>query len=166
MSTSFRQLSAFKLERSAEQSYLEAFAAGFAMTAMPIQRDGEVEKATEALVVWLKRYAARASEQEEQDAWASSSVQRGPEDEKKYGKAVPSGTTGSAEWQANRAESMRRSNPRFVLRQWVLEECIKEMEDALGADFSDQGVQQARQKLAKILDVRGHPTPTTLFLKH
>lgn len=142
LSTSFRLLSNFNLSRSSEQSYLEAFAAEFAMSSMPVQRDGEVERATEALNQWLKRYASRAQEQDEQDAWAAVEA------------------PGVSDWQAKRTHVMKAVNPRFVLRQWVLEECIKEMEDALGAEFEDEGIRTARAKLGKILHVRPVPYPS------
>lgn len=48
-----------------------------------------------------------------------------------------------------RNEAMKRTNPRFVLRQWVLEETISKMENAI----KDGQVDQAREVLARVLDV-------------
>jgi uncharacterized protein YdiU (UPF0061 family) len=44
---------------------------------------------------------------------------------------------------------MRAVNPRFVLRQWVLEDTIKQMDEALDKD----DVAAARKVLARALDV-------------
>ena len=43
---------------------------------------------------------------------------------------------------------MKRANPRFVLRQWVLEETIAKLE-VTGVE----GIKEGRAVLAKILDV-------------
>jgi uncharacterized protein YdiU (UPF0061 family) len=51
-----------------------------------------------------------------------------------------------------RKEEMLKSNPRFVLRQWVLEELIKGMTGDL-KQADEAGLNGAREKLAKMLKV-------------
>lgn len=51
-----------------------------------------------------------------------------------------------------RKGEMLRSNPRFVLRQWVLEELIKGMTGDL-KQADEAGLNGAREKLAKMLKV-------------
>ena len=46
---------------------------------------------------------------------------------------------------------MKGVNPRFILRQWVLEEVIADIEKA-----GWENVGQARQALARVLDVSLH----------
>lgn len=72
---------------------------------------------------WLKGYTARI----ESDAveWASE----------------------GDSWMEKRREAMHGANPRFVLRQWVLEEVIKKVE----GDW-----ETGRRVLAKVLEVRAH----------
>ncbi|KAL7422041.1 hypothetical protein Q5752_003814 [Cryptotrichosporon argae] len=57
------------------------------------------------------------------------------------------------EWGAQREAEMKRANPRFVLRQWVLEEVIATMEAAL----ADGDVPRARQVLAEVLEMALNP---------
>ena len=53
---------------------------------------------------------------------------------------------GEAEgWERRREEEMREANPRFVLRQWVLEEVIKKV---------DEDWESGKMVLAKVLEVR------------
>jgi uncharacterized protein YdiU (UPF0061 family) len=76
---------------------------------------------------WLETYAARIeSEKEEWDDGTSSEG-------------------GGADWLAHREKEARLANPRFVLRQWVLEEVIAKVE----AD-----AQKGRHVLAKVMQVR------------
>lgn len=49
-----------------------------------------------------------------------------------------------------RLKKMQETNPRFILRQWVLEDTISKMEEALKVD----NVPQARKVLARVLEVR------------
>ena len=50
-------------------------------------------------------------------------------------------------WLEKRCDAMRSANPRFVLRQWVLEEVIKKVE---------KDWKTGRRVLAKVLEVRVH----------
>ena len=72
---------------------------------------------------WLEKYAARIESEKEE--WVSASS--------------------DGEWQAQREKEARLANPRFVLRQWVLEEVIEKVE----AD-----AQNGRHVLAKVMQVR------------
>jgi len=49
------------------------------------------------------------------------------------------------DWEGRREEEMRGANPRFVLRQWVLEEVIKRV---------DEDWESGKGILAKVLEVR------------
>lgn len=85
---------------------------------------------------WLQKYAERVSREKEE--WGEA-------------KAMTNGVNGNGEaksgngWEERRMREMRGKNPRFVLRQWVLEEVIKKVEDD-----SNEG----KKVLAKIMHVR------------
>jgi len=74
---------------------------------------------------WLEKYAARIESEKEE--WVSASEENLEGD-----------------WQAQREKEARLANPRFVLRQWVLEEVIAKVE----AD-----AQNGRHVLAKVMQV-------------
>ena len=74
---------------------------------------------------WLEKYAARIESEKEE--WVSAS-EESPE----------------GDWQARREKEARLANPRFILRQWVLEEVIAKVE----AD-----AQNGRHVLAKVMQV-------------
>ena len=71
---------------------------------------------------WLEKYATRIESEKEE--WVSASL--------------------DGDWQAQREKDARLANPRFVLRQWVLEEVIAKVE----AD-----AQNGRCVLAKVMQV-------------
>ena len=71
---------------------------------------------------WLEKYATRIESEKEE--WVSASS--------------------DGDWQAQREKDARLANPRFVLRQWVLEEVIAKVE----AD-----AQNGRCVLAKVMQV-------------
>jgi uncharacterized protein YdiU (UPF0061 family) len=71
---------------------------------------------------WLEKYAVRIESEKEE--WVSASS--------------------DGDWQAQREKDARLANPRFVLRQWVLEEVIAKVE----AD-----AQNGRYVLAKVMQV-------------
>jgi uncharacterized protein YdiU (UPF0061 family) len=88
----------------------------------------DVEAAQAAWRKWLGAYAARITAEREE--WAAD---------------------GADGWEARRAAEMRAQNPRFVLRQWVLEEVIRRVE---------RDPESGRRVLRKVLHVRlpfGHP---------
>jgi uncharacterized protein YdiU (UPF0061 family) len=71
---------------------------------------------------WLDKYAARIESEKEE--WVSASS--------------------DGDWQAQREKDARLANPRFVLRQWVLEEVIAKVET---------DTQNGRCVLAKVMQV-------------
>lgn len=82
----------------------------------------EKARASTDFKTWLKKYSDRISEEREE--WGSNSQE---------------------EVDALREKGMNEVNPRFVLRQWVLEEVIAKVEkDAVSG----------RRILAKVLEVR------------
>jgi len=76
---------------------------------------------------WLEKYATRIESENEE--WASASS--------------------GGDWQAQREKDARLANPRFILRQWVLEEVIAKVE----AD-----AQNGRCVLAKVMQVSNRST--------
>ena len=80
----------------------------------------DIAKATEDWKVWLNKYTARI--ESESDHWGKDGGN--PEGERK--------------------QEMRGANPRFVLRQWVLEEIIRNVE---------RDVHCGKRLLAKVLQV-------------
>jgi uncharacterized protein YdiU (UPF0061 family) len=93
--------------------------------------DGNTNK--DSWAQWLSAYAARIKQEEEE--W------------KKLAK--------NDQWHDIRRDSMRKSNPRFILRQWVLEEVIAKVE---------QDHTSGRRVLAKTLEVRPAYRIWKLFL--
>lgn len=71
---------------------------------------------------WLEKYAARIESEKEE--WVSASS--------------------DGDWQAQRKKDARLANPRFVLRQWVLEEVIAKVET---------DAENGRCVLAKVMQV-------------
>ncbi|KAH9964361.1 UPF0061-domain-containing protein [Lactifluus volemus] len=118
----FRHLTRF---RPATLSSLDPFIntlLRFTSTGEVSQQDG----ASEQWKSWLEKYAARI-ESEKEEWW--------------------DGTEG-ADWQVRREKEARLANPRFVLRQWVLEEVIAKVE----AD-----AQNGRHILAKVMQMACNP---------
>ncbi len=96
----------------------------------PTQIDPEMQK--REIVEWLEVYARRAL------------------DEKQHWLAPSPNDVNSDIWEKARSDSMKYANPRFVLRQWVLEEVIKRCgEDSIAG----------RRILAKVMEVRNRPFP-------
>lgn len=91
---------------------------------------------------WLEAYAARLIKAEERSAWEQFKLDESAEATVAYG---PVATHGDA-WLAKRETEVRRWNPRFVLRQWVLEETIGELEER-------KDIKERRAVLARILEV-------------
>ncbi len=101
------------------------------------------ETAVRGLVPWLDVYAKRAQLPAEVDAWTSTELSLAEDDIRLYGEWSTDG-----EWEGKREAAVKRINPRFVLRQWVLEETIAELERT-----GVEGIQEGRRTLARILDV-------------
>lgn len=92
---------------------------------------------------WLSVYADRVLSADERAAWEAFTVSETERDLEAYGPTVKHGE----HWLAKRETETRRWNPRFVLRQWVLEETIGELEER-------KDIKERRAVLAKVLDVR------------
>lgn len=104
--TSFRVLSSFKpshLHPSITEG-LDDLMDRFVATTKADKRD----EAKKSLLPWLKVYAERVSS--EKASWQGE----------------------DGDWEEARCREMRRQNPRFVLRQWLLEETIKKLEHGSG----------------------------------
>jgi uncharacterized protein YdiU (UPF0061 family) len=98
----------------------------FIDTLLRFTSTGDVPQREEASTQWknwLEKYAARIEGEKEE--WVSASS--------------------DDDWQARRKKDARLANPRFILRQWVLEEVIAKVE----AD-----AQNGRHVLAKVMQVR------------
>lgn len=130
--TAFRQLCFFSPSRVSEDGYVRAFARRWVAAAASSLPSDSISRAEEDIAGWLRVYAARATAEEEVAAWGGA----------------------GADWETERSEAMRAANPRFILRQWVLEEVIKKMEEALKQD----NVPAARTALARVLDVSSRMT--------
>ena len=87
------------------------------LAATPYPERMDVGQATQELMKWLDKYAARI--QSERDEWG-------------------------ADLDAKRRTAARAANPRFILRQWLLEEVIEKAE---------KDVDGGKVMLAKVLHV-------------
>nr|XP_019046563.1 hypothetical protein I302_05313 [Kwoniella bestiolae CBS 10118]OCF25493.1 hypothetical protein I302_05313 [Kwoniella bestiolae CBS 10118] len=123
-STSFRRLSFFKPSQADDTEYLSKFIEQFIQDSTTSISDEKLNLAEEEFNRWFQVYATRAASEEEQQAYSAQ-----------------------GEWEAVREREMKSSNPRFVLRQWVLEETIEKMEKALTGPYV----------LAKVLDMSTRP---------
>lgn len=127
-----RLLAALEPSRLDEDGYIQGFAKRFiAATTADLPSDS-ITRAEEDAGAWLRVYAARAGSEAEIAGWSKDTVNK---------------------WEEARAEAMRKVNPRFVLRQWVLEEVIRKMDKAL----KDADVPTARKALALVLDLTSNP---------
>lgn len=131
----FRLLSFFAPTRTDEDGYVKSFAARWVRAACGSLPSDSISRAEEDVAAWLCTYAARVRVPAEVAAWT--------------GRAVTHGTG----WEATRADAMRAANPRFVLRQWVLEDVIKTMDEAV----TKGDMPAARTALARVLDMTTHP---------
>lgn len=95
---------------------------------------------------WLEKYAERVKK--EKESWVVEPKANGHEVNGDLKTEDESG------WEDKRKREMRGKNPRFVLRQWVLEEVIKKVED---------DNKQGRKVLAKVMHVCSSPLALTLL---
>jgi uncharacterized protein YdiU (UPF0061 family) len=125
----FRKLSFFKpslltspapsADPNPNQNVLEKFISDL-LNLSPEGRSMDHTKATNDWMAWLEKYARRILS--ERDEW-----------------------TAGEDWDSEREKAAKAANPRFVLRQWVLEEVIKKVEiDA----------ESGKKILGKVLQVR------------
>lgn len=125
--STFRNLAHFSPSRGISNgAYIAEYTTELIRNCMVARRAEEREPAQKAFEAWFKVYAARAVEE-----WEEGEV---------------------GEWELKRKIAMQGVNPRFVLRQWVLEEVIQEMEAGL-AEGDEAGRMEARAKLNRILQV-------------
>jgi uncharacterized protein YdiU (UPF0061 family) len=132
--SSFRTLTRFRPE--ADNS------AVIAQLTSGIKSDAGQSGAAEDFTKWLATYATRVTSDDEQLAWESFAVDETESATTAHGPSV----TGGEAWLAKRETEVRRWNPRFVLRQWVLEETIGELEER-------KDIKERRAVLARILEV-------------
>lgn len=156
--TSLRQLSSFRPSKTTDQEYVDSYLDSF-LSATLARSANSSEKRSAAkrdLAKWLEKYAARVSSEEEKAAWSDTKVHvngnvngHGAQGaEALNGNASHEEGSEREEWEERREAAMRGVNPRFVLRQWVLEELIAKLEDS-GVD----NIVQGRKDLSKILEV-------------
>ena len=105
----FRKLAFFrpdmlKGDDTDDTTILEAFIAGL-LSGTPVPERLATGKATEEWLGWLGQYATRIESERTGPEWASE-----------------------ADFDEARKQAALAANPRFVLRQWVLEEVIKKVE--------------------------------------
>lgn len=117
------------------------FSADFVADCTTTLRSDSVDDAIAAIKGWLEVYAKRATLQDEVQAWEKVDPVSA-----ELRKALETGLKGSG-WERNRELGMKLVNPRFVLRQWVLEEVI----DQLHKNLDD--IKESRKVLARVLDV-------------
>lgn len=81
--------------------------------------DADIPSATTDLTKWLATFGSRVAR--EKDAWIAKRTL-------KVNGGISSETSGSeVDWESERTKVTRLANPRFVLRQWLLEEIILRM---------------------------------------
>lgn len=117
----FRLLCSFRPDMLASESpdALQVFIRSIFKNSFELREDDA--DATKAWCDWLSKYAERVERDVASGAWE----QHLNGEEKQNGKQ--NGTKVDV-W-AKREREMRNANPRFVLRQWVLEEIIKRVQD-------------------------------------
>ncbi|KIJ67103.1 hypothetical protein HYDPIDRAFT_26506 [Hydnomerulius pinastri MD-312] len=103
---------------------LEAFMKGLLSGSSETELLGE-ENATEKWLIWLEKYAARIKAERDAPEWSEE-----------------------ADFEEAREKAAKAANPRFVLRQWLLEEVIKKVE----ADHAS-----GKRILAKVLQMACSP---------
>lgn len=123
--TTFRNLSFFRPSSTAPDDAIAAVTNSL----FDLQKRSA---ASDALKSWLEAYSIRVLSEE--SSWSSE---------------MPAGN----DWLSTREESMKSYNPRFVLRQWVLEELIAKCDKNQSEERGEAGLTESRALLAKILEV-------------
>ena len=113
----FRRLSSFRLSMAQSSEELDQFIEKLLILSSEPERLDK-QRAQDDLRIWLEQYAERVDA--ERDLWNERTID------------------------AERREAMNAVNPRFVLRQWLLEEVIKNVEG---------DVDSGKRLLAKVLQV-------------
>ncbi|KAG6819356.1 hypothetical protein H0H93_012571 [Arthromyces matolae] len=137
----FRALGGFRgsLLDGEEVKQLDGFIRRLVNFCEPGEETKDWETKREEWVVWLQAWKMRREMEEERALWG-----------------VGEDHNSKADVEEEMERLMRSVNPRFVLRQWVLEEVIKKVEeDQEGSNPGGDGV--GRRHLAKILQMSTHP---------
>lgn len=110
--STFRTLCSFRPSLLASES--EAGLKGFVASLVNNSHEAHTDDVdfTRDWCAWLAKYAERVENEMDSGAWAAG--ENGEQKDKLWEK---------------REKEMRRANPRFILRQWVLEEIIKRVQD-------------------------------------
>lgn len=106
---------------------------------IPLPTDEKITDALKDFIPYFQNYCERVSSEQEKTAWTESHVERDVKGVVLEGEG----------WEDKRQVEMLRVNPKFILRQWVLEELISKLEST-GTDRIEEG----RRELARALDVR------------
>lgn len=106
---------------------------------IPLPTDEKITEAMKDFIPYFQNYCERVSSEEEKTAWTESHVETDVKGVALEGEG----------WEDKRQVEMLRVNPKFILRQWVLEELISKLEST-GTDRIEEG----RRELARVLDVR------------
>lgn len=138
--TALRHLSHFRPSSTTSEEGVSGFTDRMLRASLSNPTDEQVTAAHADFAPYFTRFAARLQQPEEVSAWEQASVVA---DDR--GVQIPQGQSG---WEEKREIDMMRHNPKFVLRQWVLEELISKLEET-GVDRIDEG----RKALAQVLDV-------------
>nr|XP_019007539.1 uncharacterized protein I206_07801 [Kwoniella pini CBS 10737]OCF46320.1 hypothetical protein I206_07801 [Kwoniella pini CBS 10737] len=150
--TSFRLLSSFKSTQIDDSNYLDSFISNFLEeTTISKCDDNLLNRSEEEFKNWFKIYAKRSCELEEKSKYNDLENE-------------------NENWEKLKEKEMKLINPRFILRQWILEETIEKMEKLLTEPWInskkgkepeeweiDLGIKEARKILAKILDMSTRP---------
>jgi uncharacterized protein YdiU (UPF0061 family) len=109
------------------------------VASIPLSTPEKISDALKDFVPYFQNYCTRISSPSEKTAWEEVQVERD----------VKGVTLEGGGWEEKREVEMLRSNPNFILRQWVLEELIAKLEST-GVERLEEG----RKELARVLDVR------------
>lgn len=134
---SFRLLCTFRPSQAFDEIKVNAFIdkiLGFSSRPEMIVQDS----ARKGWREWLEKYAERVKK--ERHVW----ITEPPKANGANGHVNGISEDGN-KWEETRMRDMRGKNPRFVLRQWVLEEVIKKVEN---------DNKEGRKVLAKVMHVR------------
>ncbi|ORX35615.1 hypothetical protein BD324DRAFT_652165 [Kockovaella imperatae] len=138
--TSFRHLCSFLVSQNSNEAYVKSFLTRWLELSGPTLPQDSTESAQKALRPWLDVYTTRVLADAEVQAWSQNHEND------------PNTPETNASWQQLREKAMKKVNPRFVLRQWVLEEVISDIEKAGLEDLVS-----ARKSLARVLDLATNP---------
>lgn len=142
--TSLRILSTFQPTLLSSEEYLDRFTTGLVEATTTSITPAANVRAKADLQTWLGTYATRITSSKEKEIWESDpATALSEEDTHNYGSSPSSK---AEDWESKRQIYMNKHNPRFILRQWILEETIANLEKM-------ENIESGRAVLAKVLDV-------------